>query len=117
MNLPWHQYVMGLLYILAGLNHFRQPKLYIKIIPPFFKNPKLLNQLSGLAEIILGALLCFTITSKLAALGIILLLIAIFPANYYMYKNDKAALGLPKWIRLVRLPLQLILIYWAYQYV
>ena len=117
MNLPWHQYLMGSLYILAGLNHFIQPKLYIKIIPPFFKNPKLLNQLCGLAEIILGILLCFSKTRTIAALGIILLLIAVFPANYYMYINDKVALGLPKCIRLVRLPLQFALIYWAYQYV
>jgi len=116
MDLPWHQYVMGLLYILAGLNHFRQPRLYIKIIPPYFKNPKLLNQLSGLVEITLGILVSITFSSTYAAWGIILLLIAIFPANYYMYKNDSVALGLPKWLRLLRLPLQLFLIYWAYLY-
>ncbi|VXC18417.1 DoxX family protein [Flavobacterium sp. 9AF] len=117
MHLPWHQYMMGLLYILAGLNHFRQPRLYVKIIPPFFKNPKLLNQLSGLAEIILGILICIEPTSIFAAWGIILLLIAVFPANYYMYQNENAALGLPKWLRLLRLPLQLVLIYWAYSYI
>ncbi|MVO07644.1 DoxX family protein [Flavobacterium sp. TP390] len=117
MDLPWHQYMMGLLYILAGLNHFRQPRLYLKIIPPYFKNPKLLNQLSGLTEIILGILVCIEPTSIFAAWGIIILLIAVFPANYYMYQNENASLGLPKWLRLLRLPLQLILIYWAYSYI
>ena len=116
MTLPWHQYLMGLVYILAGINHFRKPNLYIKIIPPSFKNPKRINQISGWAEIILGILVCIRITSFYGAWGIILLLIAIFPANLYMYQNDKAALGLPKWIRLLRLPLQLLLIYWAYCY-
>ena len=52
----------------------------------------------------------------LDALGYIALLLAIFPANLYMYQNDKAALGLPKWLRLLRLPLQLALIYWAFLY-
>lgn len=117
MNLPWHQYVMGLLYVLAGINHFINPRLYIKIIPPYFSNPKLLNKLSGLAEIIVGIGVCIPIISSISAVGIMLLLIAVFPANIYMYQNEKARLGLPKWITLLRLPLQLLLIYWAFSYV
>lgn len=116
MTLPWHQYLMGIIYILAGLNHFRNPRLYLKIIPQYLPNHTLLNKLSGFAEILLGILLCITLTSVFAAWGIIALLIAVFPANLYMYQNDKAALGLPKWIRLLRLPLQIGLIYWAFQY-
>ena len=117
MNLPWHQFVMGLLYVLAGINHFRNPRLYLKIIPPYFSNPKLLNKLSGLAEIILGIGVCIPIISSISAIGIIILLLAVFPANIYMYQNEKARLGLPKWAVLLRLPLQLLLIYWAYIYV
>jgi uncharacterized membrane protein len=116
MTLPWHQYVMGVIYILAGINHFRQPRLYLKIIPNYLPNPNLLNKLSGIAEILLGILVCLSFTHIFAAWGIIALLIAIFPANLYMFQNEKAALGLPKWLRLVRLPLQLALIYWAYLY-
>lgn len=108
---------MGLLYVLAGINHFRNPRLYLKIIPPYFSNPKVLNQLSGLAEIILGIGLCFTLTSSWSAIGIIILLIAVFPANLYMHQNKKARLGLPKWGTFLRLPLQLLLMYWAYLYV
>jgi len=116
MTLSWHQYLMGIIYILAGLNHFRQPRLYLKIIPDYLPNPNLLNKLSGIAEILLGILICISLTSNFAAWGIIALLLAIFPANLYMYQNDKAALGLPKWLRLLRLPLQLALIYWAFLY-
>lgn len=116
MEFPWHLYLMALLYILAGINHFRKPRLYIKIIPPFFSNPKLLNAIAGAAEIILGILLCIPATSAVAALGIMALLIAIFPANLYMYRNKNANLGLPKWMLLMRLPLQIILILWAYHY-
>ena len=116
MTLPWHLYLMGFVYIIAGLNHFRIPKLYTKIIPPYFKNPGVLNKISGFAEIILGILLCFPLTTAVASWGIIALLIAVFPANIYMYQNDNAGLGMPKWIRLLRLPLQFGLILWAYQY-
>lgn len=116
MNLPWHLYLMAILYILAGFNHFRNPGMYIKIIPPFFKSPKLINVVSGIAEIVLGILLMFSLTTQYAAWGIISLLIAIFPANLYMFQNKKASFNLPKWILFVRLPLQLVLIIWAFQY-
>ncbi|MCV2487175.1 DoxX family membrane protein [Flavobacterium sp. SH_e] len=117
MILPWHLYLMASLYILAGINHFRKPGMYIKIIPPLFKNPELINILSGAAEIILGILLILPFSSNFAAWGIIMLLIAVFPANLYMYQNKKAGFGLPRWILFVRLPLQIVLIYWAYQYI
>ena len=116
MMQPWHLYVMAIIYIAAGINHFRNPRLYIKIIPPFFPNPKLLNALAGIAEIVLGILLCFKITSGAAAWGLIALLIAVFPANIYMVSNEKAGFGLPKWLLLLRLPMQILLIVWAYQY-
>lgn len=116
MSLPWHLYLMASLYIIAGINHFRNPRIYLKIIPPYLPNPKLLNLLSGFAEIILAIGLCIPLLTKTSAWGIIFLLIAIFPANIYMLQNEKATLGLPKWIRLLRLPLQGILIYWAFIY-
>jgi uncharacterized membrane protein len=116
MMLPWHLYVMAFLYLLAGFNHFRKPELYIRIIPPFFSNPKLINTLSGAAEILFAVFLCIPATSSFAAWGIICLLVAIFPANIYMYANRKAALGIPKPLLLLRLPLQILLILWAYRY-
>ncbi|MFB3387468.1 DoxX family protein [Flavobacterium sp. LAR06] len=116
MNLPWHLYLMAFLYIIAGINHFRSPGMYIRIIPPIFKNPKLINTLSGAAEILFGVLLMFPFSKRFAAWGIIALLIAIFPANLFMFQDKKAGFCLPKWILFIRLPLQIILIYWAYQY-
>lgn len=117
ITLPWHLYLMAGIYFLAGLNHFRNPKLYIKIIPSYFPNPSLLNKISGLAEIILAIALCFTATTKYAALGVILLLIAIFPTHIFMLLNKEASMGLPKWALLLRIPLQILLIFWAYQYI
>lgn len=116
MVLPYSLYLMAFLYILAGINHFRVPRIYIKMIPPALPAPKMINIISGAAEIILGVLLCVPQLSSFAAWGIIVLLIIVFPANVYMYTNDQAALGLPKWVRLLRLPIQLLLMYWAYLY-
>lgn len=116
MALPWHLYLMAAIYILAGLNHFRVPRLYIRIIPPALPSPNTINSISGLAEVLLGIALCIPLLSQWAAWGIIALLIAIFPANIYMLTNAKARMGVPKWLLLLRLPLQVILIAWAYLY-
>ena len=107
---------MAVLYIIAGINHFRVPRLYLKIIPPYFTKPKTLNLICGGTEIVLGSALCIPMLTKFAALGIIALLIAIFPANIYMYLDDNASLGIPSWLRLIRLSFQLALIWWAYVY-
>ncbi|KGO85556.1 DoxX family protein [Flavobacterium rivuli WB 3.3-2 = DSM 21788] len=116
MTLPWHLYIMAAIYILAGLNHFRVPRLYQRMIPPALPSPKALNFISGIAEFLLGVALCIPAVSSWAAWGIIALLIAVFPANIYMYINERVGLGVPKWILLLRLPLQLALIAWAYLY-
>lgn len=115
-DLPWHLYLMALVYFLAGLNHFRNPKLYLKIIPTYLPHPKLLNVLSGLSEIILAIGLCIPMLSKFCAWGIVALLIAVFPANLFMVANKRAGMGLPKIILLLRLPFQIALIIWAYCY-
>jgi uncharacterized membrane protein len=110
-------YLMSLAYILAGVNHFRAPKMYLPMMPPFLPAPALLVSLSGAAEIILGVLLLWEPARVLAAWGIIALLIAVFPANIYMYVlRETTCRSIPDWVLLGRLPLQLLLIAWAYAY-
>ncbi len=116
MNLPWHLYLMAFFYTIAGLNHFRNPRLYLKIIPTYLPNPKLLNHLSGSIEIILGILLCFRQTSNFAAWLVILMLIVFYMTHFYMFQHKNASMGLPQWLLFLRLFLQLALIYWAFQY-
>ncbi|SMD45304.1 Uncharacterized membrane protein [Aquiflexum balticum DSM 16537] len=108
-------YFMAAIYIFAGTMHFVNPKMYIRIIPPYMPNPVVLNVLSGTFEIIFGIGLLFEVTRSISAIGIILLLLAVFPANIYMYQ--KGAKGIPKWALFLRLPLQFVLIAWAYLYV
>ncbi|RYZ77849.1 MAG: DoxX family protein, partial [Proteobacteria bacterium] len=64
MSLPWHLYAMAAVYLLAGLNHFRNPRMYQRIIPDYFPYPKTLNVISGIAEIVLAILLCIPSVSK-----------------------------------------------------
>lgn len=109
-------YVMVILYIAAGTNHFINPGMYISIMPHFLSYKPELVYISGIFEILLGLLLIPKKFRKLAAWGIVLLLIAIFPANIQMaidyYKSDSPSF----WIAILRLPLQFVLIRWAYMY-
>jgi uncharacterized membrane protein len=109
-------YIMALLYIGAGLMHFLRTNTFLKIMPPFLPFPVQLVYLSGLFEIAFGAMLFFPVVRPLAAWLIILLLIAVFPANIYMaidfYKNNNPY----GWLAWVRLPLQFVLIWWAWLY-
>lgn len=107
-------YLMSGLYIFAGVMHFLKPRMFLRIIPPYIPYPKIMNALAGAFEILFGICLLFPLTRQYAAIGIIILLIAVFPANLYMYQ--KGAKGIPKWALLLRLPLQLALIAWAYLY-
>lgn len=108
-------YLMGGLYFLAGLYHFVNPKFYLKIMPPYLPGHEFFVAVSGVAEVILGVLLFIPATRSWAAWGIILLLIAVFPANLYMAYGDQFQ-AISPWIRWGRLPIQLVLIWWAFQY-
>lgn len=114
--LPWHQYIFGLLFILAGVNHFRTPHIYERIMPPYIPSKKLLNQLSGIAEMVLGFMVLNPETQDSAAWAIIVLLVLFIPIHIYMLQEKKAALKMPKWALIIRIPLQFGLMYWAYQY-
>lgn len=109
-------YVMSSLYFLAGINHFLNPKFYLRIIPEGLPWHNAINWGSGAAEIILAVLLIPISTRVTAAWLIIVLLILIFPANIKMcidYYNKGYDYF---WMTVIRLPLQLFLIWWAWVY-
>ncbi len=111
----WGLAFMSLFYCVAGLMHFIRPKIYLKIMPPYLPRPLLLVYLSGAAETGLGLLLLAPAFRALAAWGIIAMLIAIFPANIYMAQQPRR-FKIPRWALLIRLPVQGLLILWAYLY-
>lgn len=116
MNFPWHLYFMAAIYIGAGMMHFIKPEMYMRILPGYLPGHKFLVNFSGLAEIILGIALCFAPTKNLAVYCIIVMLTFFLPAHLHMLFDKRAAMGLPKWILICRIPLQFALMYWAYWY-
>jgi len=112
--------ILAALLVVAGILHFVATPTYERIVPRVLGHPRLLVQVSGLAEILLGALLAPPRTRRLGAWLTIALFVAVFPANVQMALDGgiKDA-GFPAnsaWLSWLRLPLQLPLIAWAYRY-
>jgi uncharacterized membrane protein len=110
------KYLFAILFIAAGSNHFFNISFYLHIMPPYLPRPLLLVYLSGLAEIILGGLLLIHDFARAAAWGLVALLIAVFPANLHMAVNHGLYPEYSETALWARLPLQLVLIAWAYWY-
>jgi uncharacterized membrane protein len=107
------------MFTLIGLSHLRKPEQLMYMIPAFLPNPGLLVFLSGIAEIVLGLGLLIPETRFWAAWGLILLLIAIFPANINVAVNNLPPPGgLPAkpwyvWSRLLFQPVYILWIWYA----
>ena len=97
-------------------HHFIKPKMYMKIMPPYIPYHLNMVYLSGVAEIILGIAVCFALTKDYAIYGIIAMLLVFFSVHFYMLSSPEAGAGLPKWILILRIPLQFLLIWWAWFY-
>ncbi len=105
--------LLAILMIAAGTLHFVNTEFFLKIVPPYLPLPKELVLVSGICEILLGFLLLIPKCSRWAAWGIIALLIAVFPANLYLYQHQEILPASPI-MHLLRLPLQGVFIVWAY---
>jgi len=107
------RYLLALFFTAAGANHFLSPEVYLAMIPDWLPAPEILNWISGAAEIAGGIAILFQRTRKAAAIGLVLLLVAVFPANLHVAIHGWPGTDLPQWILLARLPLQLVFIAWV----
>lgn len=105
-------YLIAALFLVAGIMHFLKTDAFVTIYPDYLPAPKEMVYLSGIFEI--AGAIGFTIkgTRIVAAFGLILLLVAVFPANVNMAVNADR-FGFPAWVLWARLPLQLLLIAWV----
>ncbi len=107
---------LGLVFILTGALHFLVPDYYVRIIPPFLPHARGLVYLSGVAEVLGGVGILRKRWRHAAGLGLILLLVAVFPANVQMLLLARGA-SEPVWKEVLlwlRLPLQAALIVWVW---
>ena len=107
-------WLLGIAFIAAGVYHFVRPDFYTNIMPPYLPWHLELVYVSGAAEALLGVMVLIPKTRWLGAWGLIPLLIAVFPANIHMALNPQDYPDIPVVVLWLRLPLQFVLIAWAY---
>ena len=108
------QLVLSAFFVVAGIAHFIRPQPYIGIMPDWIPAHALMVALSGVAEIAGGLGVLSARTRRAAGIGLIVLLIAIFPANIQMLLNGMHD-ARPDWYMAalwLRLPLQPLMVWW-----
>jgi uncharacterized membrane protein len=106
---------LGLAFLGAGVNHFLMPRAYERIVPPSLKSRAgEVVAVSGVAEIVAGLGVLLPWTRRPAGLGLIALLIAVFPANLHMARSPEEFRRIPRWALYARLPLQPLMMWWAW---
>ena len=103
-------------FVVAGANHFLNPDFYVRIMPPYLPAHLELVYLSGFFEVLGGLAVLVPRYRVLSGWGLILILLAIYPANIHMALNPEMFPAVPAFALYARLPLQIVLIalaYWA----
>tara|TARA_Y100001936_G_scaffold3266_1_gene3058 strand:+ start:826 stop:1200 length:375 start_codon:yes stop_codon:yes gene_type:complete len=108
--------ISSIFYVLVGIKHFIDPNFFLAIVPPYLPYHLELVYISGLFEILFGVMILFPKYRYWGSVGLILLLIAVFPANIYLFQSVEAqkAIGASQEIATWRLPVQGIFILVAY---
>lgn len=110
------RFVIAIAFTAAGVLHFLKTGFFVNIMPDYIPYHKAMVLISGMAEILGGIGIMIPSVRSAAVYGLLLLLLAVFPANIDMavkaYRNH--GFSPYTWVLLLRLPLQFVLMYWVY---
>ena len=109
-------YFMSFAYSYVGVRHFIDPDFFLAIMPNYLTFHLEFVYLSGIAEVVLGLMLLSKKTRKTGSIGLIILLILVFPANIHLVQSElsQSILGVTKSQSIYRLPFQGLFILIAY---
>lgn len=97
----------------VGVLHFVAPDGFVKIVPSFLPAPLVLVVVSGFFEVLGGVGLLVPRVRRAAGIGLVLLYVAVFPANVNMVMHPEITSSIPVWLLWLRLPFQLLFIWTA----
>ena len=107
-------FLLSAFFTYAGFHHLFAPDFYVSIMPPWIPAHLALVYISGVFEIMGGIGVLIPRFRALAGLGLVALLVAVYPANLYMAFNPEMFPDIPVMALYVRLVLQFVDFYWAY---
>jgi uncharacterized membrane protein len=111
---PWPEALRCALLFMFALTasaHFTNTRAdLVRMVPRMFPNPGMLVTLTGLLELAGAAGLLYPPTRGLASIGLIALLVAMFPANVHAARAGLTLRGKPSTPLVPRLAIQLVFI-------
>ena len=102
--------LLAIFMIAIGLDHFVNPDFFVRIVPRVLPAPLVLVQVSGVFEVLGGVGLLIPRVRRAAGIGLVLLYIAVFPANVNMVLHPELGGSIPLWALWLRLPFQIVFI-------
>jgi uncharacterized membrane protein len=105
--------VLSAVFVTAGVLHLIFPSTYLGVMPPWLPHPRALVLLSGACEVAGGLGLLHPRTRRAAAWGLVLLLLAVWPANFQMLFDARSPAA--RALLLLRLPFQPLLMWWVWK--
>lgn len=97
-------------FLAGGIAHFVFAAAEISIIPPYVPYPLAVNTLVGVCELLGAAGLVLPGSRRAAGIGLILLALAVTPANVFMLQHADRYPDIPVWLLVARLPAQALLL-------
>jgi uncharacterized membrane protein len=108
------RWLLAAFFILAGVNHFRMPGVYAAMVPPWLPWPERLSAIAGALEILGGIGVLIPEFRRRAGWGLVILLVAVFPANLHVaLVGHMEGLNVSSAVLWLRLPFQAVLIAWV----
>ncbi len=109
------RWVLAAFLVIAGINHFLSPEIYVGMTPSWLPAPELLHRIAGAAEVAGGMGLLLPRFRRAAGWGLLALLVAVFPANLHVaLQGNMPGLDAPSWLLWARLPFQAGFMAWVW---
>ena len=97
-------------FAIGGVAHFVLTETEMRIVPPYIPWPRATVLITGVLELLGAAGLLWRAPRRAAGIGLILLTLAVTPANLYMLQHTELFPSVPYWALVARLPLQVLLL-------
>jgi uncharacterized membrane protein len=107
---------LSFLFLFTGVGHYIRTLGMAQMVPPFLPYPEETIYITGVFELIGAIGLWIPVMRRLVGIALILMLIGFLPINFYAAFNyvDFGGHGIGPIYLLVRVPYQVLLIWWTY---
>jgi uncharacterized membrane protein len=102
-------------FLIGGIGHFVATDFFVSIVPPYIPSAKAVVYVSGVFELLGAVGVLVPATRRAAGIGLILLTLAVTPANVWMWQHPELYPSFSETALTVRLVVQVLLLIIIYR--